>query len=129
MCFTSSPAAVVALSSLCAGDGLADVAGRRWGKGALGALPWSGGKTLAGSLACFGGSWAASVGMVAYLRACGVGLGVGELSAWRLAAGCAQCALAATLVESLPVREIDNLTVPAVAALVSKIALVSHPIL
>jgi len=42
---------LVALSSLCAGDGLADVAGRRWGKGALGALPWSGGKTLAGSLA------------------------------------------------------------------------------
>lgn len=43
--FTSSPAAVVALSALCAGDGLADVAGRRFGRlKPLGKLPWSPGK-------------------------------------------------------------------------------------
>jgi dolichol kinase len=80
-------------------------------------------QTLAGSAACFAGSWAASLGAIAYLRAFGVGLGIEHLGAAELARGCALCAAAAAAVESLPVKEVDNVTVPVVAALVSRVAL------
>ncbi|KAI8468591.1 MAG: hypothetical protein J3K34DRAFT_7229 [Monoraphidium minutum] len=119
LCFTAGPAAAAALCALCAGDGLADVAGRRWGGGALGRLPWSRQKTWAGSLACLAGSWAATLAAILYLRACGEPLGVGHLSISALSRGCALCAAAAAAVESLPFPEVDNLTVPLAAALVA----------
>jgi dolichol kinase len=73
-------------------------------------------QTWAGSFACLVGSWAASLGIIMYLRAFGLPLGVGHLSAAQLSSGCALCAAAAALVESLPVKEVDNITVPLTAA-------------
>jgi dolichol kinase len=61
--------------------------------------------------------------MVLYLRAAGVPLGVGSLSHAQLARGCALAAAAAAAVESLPLVEVDNLTVPAAAALVARATL------
>jgi dolichol kinase len=45
------------LCVLCGGDGLADIFGRKFGKGLLGPLPYfKGRKTIAGSLGMFIGS-------------------------------------------------------------------------
>src|SRR5512143_369651 len=50
-----SPVGVVALMLLCGGDGLADIAGRRWGRSRL---PFNPGKSWAGSAAMFVGGFA-----------------------------------------------------------------------
>lgn len=63
--------------------------------------------------------------MIAYLRAAGLDLGMpATISARRLAAGCAAAAAAGALAESLPAREVDNVTVPLAAGLVAHAALV-----
>jgi dolichol kinase len=48
-----SPVGVVAFSLMCGGDGLADIVGRRLGRG--NPLPWNPGKSWAGSGAMFFG--------------------------------------------------------------------------
>lgn len=63
--------------------------------------------------------------MVAYLRWAGLSLGLGlglasRRNRRRVAAGCAAAALAATAVESIPIAEIDNVTVPIAAGLVAR---------
>lgn len=62
-----------------------------------------------------------------YLRVCGVPLGIGHLSLAELSIGCAACAAAAAAVESLPMKEIDNITVPLTAALTSWLVFGSSP--
>ena len=59
------PHAMVALSSLCAGDGLAEVVGRRIGKHKL---PWNKGKSWEGSAACVTGAYAASNALLHWNR-------------------------------------------------------------
>ena len=44
----------MAISLMCAGDGLADIVGRRWGASAR--LPWNPAKSWAGSVAMFLGA-------------------------------------------------------------------------
>lgn len=106
----SSPVGIVALMVLCGGDGLADVVGRRITSKTL---PWSPKKTLAGSLAMFFGSYILSIlvlwvfvywgyfpeAVITYFIPVGI------------------IALISTLVESLPIRDIDNISVPFVSVL------------
>lgn len=106
-----TPIGMVALMMLCGGDGLADVFGKRISSPLL---PWSKGKTLAGTMAMFLGGWLFSVGIVWYFLAFGVF--DGNISNYL--GGITFIALAATVVESLPFRDIDNISVPAVAVLV-----------
>ena len=47
----ASPVAALVVALMCGGDGLADIAGRRWG--GKGRLPWNGAKSWAGSAAMF----------------------------------------------------------------------------
>jgi dolichol kinase len=54
------PAGVVAAAIMCGGDGLADVAGSRWGKGRP--LPWNAGKSWPGSAAMFVGASTTAIG-------------------------------------------------------------------
>ena len=49
-----SPAGMVAVALMCGGDGIADIVGRRYGKG--NPLPWNGNKSWAGSFAMFAGA-------------------------------------------------------------------------
>lgn len=105
-----SPIGIIALMILCGGDGLGDIVGRRFGNVKL---PWSDDKSVAGSLAVFTGGWIFSIVVLAiYL---GVGVWGGRLGEYLLPITI--IVVAATLVESLPVKDIDNISVPAVAVL------------
>jgi phytol kinase len=107
----NSPIGMVALMLMCGGDGLADILGRRFGKSRL---PWNPGKSWAGSFGMFAGGWIFSAGILAAYLAMGYFRGewLDYLPAITL------IALVGTLVESLPLKEIDNLTVTLAAVAV-----------
>ena len=96
---------VIALMMLCGGDGLADVIGTRVKSVEL---KWSKNKTLAGTIGVFLGGLIFSVFVLAVFVANGVFDGPMSGYLWRLAI----IAFAAALVESLPLKDIDNVTVP-----------------
>jgi phytol kinase len=106
----TSPVGMLALMILCGGDGLAEIVGRRWGKHKL---PGSPNKSWAGSLAMFSGSWALGYSFLLGFNA--LGYFQPPLEAVPLALTVAAIALVATLVEALPLTDIDNLTLTAVA--------------
>lgn len=105
-----SPIGLTALMLLCGGDGLADVVGRRLKSSSL---PWSRGKTLAGSLAMFTGGWLLTMGVLTVYVA--LGKLPSPMSHYLIPVS--TITLVATLVESLPLRDLDNLTIPLVAVL------------
>ena len=105
-----SPHGVVAIAALCAGDGLAEVVGRRWGKKS-GALPWNADKSWAGSAACAVASLGASI---ALLRWHGLAHPVLPLAA---------VSLGSTALESLAWEEWDNVAVFAGALVLSHLCL------
>ncbi|HVN55353.1 MAG TPA: phosphatidate cytidylyltransferase [Anaerolineaceae bacterium] len=106
----NSPLGIVALMMMCGGDGLADVIGSKWGAEHL---PWSEKKSWAGSIAVFMG------GMLLTLLVLGVFIAAGTFhrSLMDFFPGITWIAFGATLVESLPLADIDNLTVPTIAIL------------
>jgi phytol kinase len=108
-----SPAGITALMLMCGGDGLADLAGRRI---ASPKLPWSREKSVAGSLSVFAGGWVLSAAMLWVFVTAGVF--TGPFASFLMPI--TLIALAGTLVESLPFRDVDNLTVTAAAALVGR---------
>lgn len=101
---------IVALMLMCGGDGLADIVGKKVPHGKK--LPWSGLKSWPGTVAMFGG------GLLLSLVVMAIYLWAGSASGlfWDYFVKIAVIALAATIVESLPYRDIDNLTVPLAAA-------------
>ena len=101
--WTHSPLGLAALLVLCAGDGMADLVGRRFGGNSP--LPWNRRKSLHGSLAFFAAALASALAFCAWFHA--IGLLPYMLDPARLAL----VTLVGTLVESLPVEEWDNLTV------------------
>lgn len=106
MFWLRSPIGFVSIMTLCFGDGVADVFGRKFGVG--NPLPWNRGKSFAGTLAF----WVA-----AYLGCMCIGLfylNTGFLSeSFRSGLGskCALVVTVAALVESLPIGKIDNLLI------------------
>jgi phytol kinase len=103
-----SPVGIVALMLLCGGDGLADIIGSRFDSLSL---PWSGRKSMAGSVAMFVGGWFFSTAMLAIF----VSLGKFSGPFSNYIGGISLIALVGAIVESLPFKDIDNITVPAVA--------------
>jgi phytol kinase len=105
---------IVALMLLCGGDGLADIVGKRFGTARL---PWSQKKSWAGTIGMFFGGWLLSVLVLAVYQAAGMlpGTLLSLLPALTL------IAMAATAVESLPINDLDNLTVPVTAVLLGHI--------
>lgn len=112
--YWKSPAGVVALMLLCGGDGIADLVGRRWGQHPL---PWSRRKTWEGSLAVFLGGWVLAAAVLAAYVAAGAFPAPWAAYLVPLTA----VAFAAAVVESLPLEEIDNLTVPLAAVLLARL--------
>jgi phytol kinase len=99
-----SPIGIPALMMLCGGDGIADIVGRRVPSPKL---PWSREKSVGGSLSVFAGGWLLTVFIfVIYIWA---GEFAGPLSRYLLPI--TWIALGATLVESLPYKDIDNITI------------------
>jgi len=107
-----SPVGIMALMLMCGGDGLADVVGRRWGKIKL---PFNDRKSWSGSAAMFLGGWVFALGFVALFNALGVLAPPLEMP--RASLMITLIALVATIVEALPLRDIDNITTTIVAAI------------
>ncbi len=106
-----SPIGMVALMLMCGGDGLADILGRGL-KSAK--LPWSKDKSVAGSLGMLLGGWVLAMltlGIYILANAAGFGPFAGYLLPVTV------IALVGTLVESLPLKDVDNITVTLVAVL------------
>ncbi len=106
----TSPAGILALMLMCGGDGLADLIGRRWGSAKL---PMNPAKSWAGSAAMLLAGFAFAFIFVAFFSSLGLfgaRLGLADI-AWKTGL----VALAATLVEALPIRDLDNLTITATA--------------
>ncbi|CAM6051259.1 unnamed protein product, partial [Sphagnum compactum] len=102
-----SPVSVVSLAMMCAGDGIADIVGRRFGSKKL---PYNSEKSWAGSITMFLFGFVVSLGCLWYFSF----MGFYPFDLQGVALQLAAVSLAATLVESLPItnRFDDNLTVP-----------------
>jgi phytol kinase len=106
-----SPIGITALMMMCGGDGIADIVGRRVRSPKL---FWSGEKSVAGSLSVLaGGALMSAVMLFLYVRA---GVFPAPFSAYLLPIF--WIALGGMLVESLPFRDIDNITLTVVSALI-----------
>jgi len=106
----TSPIGMTALMLMCGGDGLADIMGRGLKSGSL---PWSKGKTWFGSLGMFLGGWVLSAFILAIFIAQEVFAGPFSATLLPLTL----LALVGTLVESLPLKDVDNITVTLAAVL------------
>uniref|UniRef100_A0ACD5Y4D5 Uncharacterized protein n=1 Tax=Avena sativa TaxID=4498 RepID=A0ACD5Y4D5_AVESA len=107
-----SPISIAVICILCAGDGAADITGRRLGNMKLPFNPY---KSYAGTIVMFFAGFIASVLYMCYFNL----LGFIDVS-WTMAAAFGATSFAAAIVESLPVstRLDDNLTVPFTSVLV-----------
>lgn len=108
--WTDTPTGIIALMLLCGGDGLADIIGRRWGKRKL---PWAEGKSWLGSLAMFGGGWLFAMGIIAVFTATQTLPGTIQNYLFAITV----IAFIGTIVEALPFKDIDNLTITAATIL------------
>lgn len=107
-CWRSVPG-VAAMMALCMGDGLAEIFGRMYGRARL---PWSPKKSWAGSAAFLLSAVASSAAFAELFRVWGWSTATtGELVGPLVLACAAGCA-----VESLPLRDVDNVLVPLVVA-------------
>ncbi|KAJ6948654.1 phytol kinase 3 [Populus alba x Populus x berolinensis] len=101
----TSPVAIAAICNLCAGDGIADIVGRRLGSQKI---PYNRNKSIAGSVAMALAGFLASLGFMFYFSAFGY-----VQKSWEMILGFLIVSLASSFVESLPIStELDdNLTV------------------
>lgn len=111
------PVTVVALSNLAAGDGLADLVGRRWG----GTSKWPGlDKSVAGTAAFWLGATICSIGLLLWLQF--TNCLVLPIAGQELIFTIAGISLVAALFELLPWAD-DNYTVPLSAAVLTMLLL------
>ena len=111
-----SPLGMLGLMLMCGGDGLADIVGRRFGKRKL---PWSQEKSWAGSFGMFIGGWSFALGILGIYVINGTFLG--PMSGYMLPVTI--IAIVGTIVESLPIRDVDNITVTVAAILLGQFIL------
>jgi phytol kinase len=114
----TSPVGVVALMLLCGGDGLADIVGRRLGRRKL---PINPAKSWAGSLAMFLGGLILALALAGLFNV--LGLFAPPLVFPAAAGSIALIALAAAIVEALPLGDYDNLTLTALAVVLGLVLL------
>lgn len=108
----NSPVGITALMILCGGDGMADIVGRR---ARSAKLLWSKRKSIAGTLAMFLGGLILSLAIGLYFNATyHFGISPGFMVVVLLIVN-----LATTLVETFPAWDLDNLTVPFTAVVLS----------
>jgi phytol kinase len=110
----TSPIGMVALMLMCGGDGMADILGRgiRSPK-----LPWSKGKSVAGSLGMLLGGWV----LAAFILLIFVLAGVFPSPFSNYLLPISVIAVVGMLVESLPLKDVDNITVTLVAVLLGQL--------
>lgn len=104
-----SPIGIAALMMMCGGDGIADIIGRRVRSPKL---AWSREKSFAGLLSVFIGGWLLTLFVIAiYVW---VGIFAAPMRAYLLPV--TWIALGATLIESLPFKDVDNITLVVASA-------------
>ncbi len=109
-----SPIGISALMMMCGGDGIADIIGRRVQSPRL---LWSIEKSVAGSLSVFIGGWtmtAAILFIYVYVESGNIPI----VFFLPFLPPITWIALGATLVESLPFKDVDNITVTVISALI-----------
>lgn len=99
-----TPVGITALMLMCGGDGLADILGRRYGKKKI---PWNKQKSWIGSIGMLAGGWIFTVIILGVYF--GAGIFPGALTTYLPAITI--IAVLATLVETLPIKDIDNITI------------------
>ena len=99
-----TPIGVIALMLMCGGDGLADIFGRRWGKRKV---LWNKGKSWTGSFGMFLGGWLLSI-LVVWIYSL-TEVFSNPINYYLLPISV--IAIVGTIVESLPLKDIDNITV------------------
>jgi phytol kinase len=104
-----SPTGIVALMMMCGGDGIADLIGRKINSPKL---SWSGEKSVAGSLGVFFGGWILSA-LVIFVY---VNAGIFDVSFTSFLMPLTWIALGTTVIESLPFKDVDNITATVVSA-------------
>lgn len=111
----TSPIGIAAICNLCAGDGLADIVGRRFGNQKL---FYNKNKSVAGSIAMATAGFLASIGFMHYFSLFGF-----VQESWEMVLGFCIVSLATALVESHPLstKLDDNLTVPLASVLVGSL--------
>ena len=106
-----SPIGITALMMMCGGDGIADIVGRRVKSPKL---FWSREKSVAGSLSVFvGGALLTALILFIYVS---VGVFASPFNMYLLPI--AWIALGGMLVESLPFKDVDNITLTVISALI-----------
>lgn len=110
------PTGIIALMMLCGGDGLAEVAGNRFGKKKL---FWSKKKTWPGSTAMLAGGVLLSLGVLSIF----ILAGVFDHTIWYYTPSIIVIGLVATIFESLPFEDYDNIVIPVVVILCSLVIL------
>lgn len=106
----NSPIGMTALMLMCGGDGLADIVGRRV---ASPSIPWSRNKSVAGSVSVFVGGWLMTAFILFIYTLAGIFMK--PFSSYLLPITIV--ALVGTLVESLPHKDVDNITVTLAAVI------------
>jgi len=105
-----SPIGIIALMILCGGDGFADIIGRRLPSSAL---KWSPGKSIAGTISMFlGGLIFSTILILIFIK-----FGFLNITFMESFPKVLLLNFLATIVESLPVRDWDNVTVPVIVVL------------
>jgi phytol kinase len=99
-----SPVGMTALMMMCGGDGIADVIGRRFKSARLAHSPE---KSVAGSLGVFFGGWILS----AFILAIYTMAGIFTIPFTNYLLPLTVIAVISTVIESLPQRDVDNITV------------------
>jgi len=102
---------IPALMMMCGGDGIADIVGRRVRSPKL---PWSREKSIAGSLSVFFGGWLLTM----FIFAIYVWAGAFSGPVARFLLPVTWIALGAAVVESLPFKDVDNITLTVVSLLI-----------
>jgi len=109
-----SPIGIIALMVLCGGDGLAEIIGSRFGKSKL---PWSNTKSWVGSLGMLLGGWLFSIIVILVF----ISLNKFSNPLVNFILPITIINLAATLTESLPIKDFDNLSISAISVLIGHI--------
>jgi phytol kinase len=99
-----TPIGIIALMLMCGGDGLADIFGRKWGSSKL---YWNREKSWVGSFGMFLGGWILS-SIVIWIY---ISIGIFSHPIQFFILPITIIALVGTLVESLPLKDFDNITV------------------
>lgn len=106
----ATPTGIVALMLMCGGDGLAEIFGRSFG---LRKLSWNAEKSWAGSLGMLLGGWI----FAAFILVVYVSFGIFESPVVAYLPTLTVIAIAGTVIESLPLHNIDNITVTLTAVI------------